>query len=65
MRIKHHKQIVAMLYDEWDLGKIKSHAKGKTCAWIYWFEILSQAEKIIIDKQNRNVIGVCGYTKWN
>lgn len=65
MRIKHHKQIVDMLYKEWDLGKTASKAKGKTCAWIYWFEILSEAEKIVIEKMNSNIIGVCGYSKWN
>lgn len=42
-----------------------SKAKGKTCAWIYWFEILNEAEQIIIEKVNNKVIGVCGYTKWN
>ena len=65
MRIKHHKQIVDMLYNEWDLGKKSSNAKGKICAWIYWFEILNEAEQIIIKKENNNVIGVCGYSKWN
>lgn len=65
MKIKHHKQIVDMLYNEWDLGKRSSNAKGKICAWIYWFEILNEAEKIIIEKVNDNVIGVCGYSKWN
>jgi len=65
MRIKHHKQIVGMLYNEWDLGKRSSKAKRKTCAWIYWFEILNKAEKIIIEKRDNNVVGVCGYSKWN
>ena len=65
MRIKHHKQIVDMLYNEWDLGKKSSKAKGKICAWIYWFEILNEAEQIIIEKENDNIIGVCGYSKWN
>lgn len=65
MKIKYHKQIVEMLNKEWDLGKTASKAKGKTCAWIYWFEILSEAEKIVIEKDNDKVIGVCGYTKWN
>lgn len=65
MRIKHHKQIVDMLYNEWDLGKINSKAKGKTCAWIYWFEILNEVEQIILEMDNNNVIGVCGYSKFN
>lgn len=65
MKIKYHKQIVDMLYNEWDLGKKSSKAKGKTCAWIYWFEILNEAEQIIIEKEDNNVIGVCGYSKWN
>lgn len=45
MRFKHHKEIIDMLYNEWDLGKKNSGAKGKTCAWIYWFEILGESEK--------------------
>ena len=65
MKIKYHKQIVDMLYDEWDLGKKSSKAKGKTCAWIYWFEILNEAEQIIIEREENKVIGVCGYSKWN
>lgn len=65
MKIKYHKQIVDMLYNEWDLGKRSSEAKGKACAWIYWFEILNEAEKILIEKQGDKVIGVCGYSKWN
>lgn len=64
MKMKHHKQIVDMLYKEWDLGKAASKAKGKTCAWIYWFEILSEAEQIIIEKVDDNIVGVCGYSKW-
>ncbi len=65
MKIKYYKQIVDMLYKEWDLGKTVSNAKGKTCAWIYWFEILSEAEQIITEKKDGNVIGVCGYSKWD
>lgn len=65
MKIKYSKQIVNMLYNEWDLGKKSSNAKGKTCAWIYWFEILNEAEQIIIEKQDNKVVGVCGYSKWD
>lgn len=65
MKIKYHKQIIDMLYNVWDLGKKSSEAKGKTCAWIYWFEILNEVEKIIIEKQDNRVVGVCGYSKWN
>jgi len=65
MRIKYHKQIVDMLYNEWDLGKGESNAKGKTCAWIYWFEILNEAEKLILEKQDNKVVGICAYSKWN
>ena len=49
MKVKDHKQIVDILYKEWDLGKTASKAKGKTCAWIYWFEILSEAEEVITE----------------
>lgn len=65
MKFSEHTQIVDMLYNEWDLGKESSKAKGKICAWIYWFEILKEAEQIVIEKENNKVIGVCGYSKWN
>ena len=63
MKIKHHKQIVDMLYKEWDLGKKSSKAKGKTCAWIYWFEILNEVEEVITEKKDNNIIGICAYSK--
>ena len=59
------RQIVDLLYDEWDLGKKASQAKGKICAWIYLFEILEESEMIILEKQNKEVIGVCGYSKYD
>lgn len=59
------KQSVDMLYNEWDLGKISSRSKGKICTWIYLFEILEETEKMIIEKENGKVIGICGYAKWN
>lgn len=65
MKVKHHKEIVDMLYNEWDLGKKASHAKGKICAWIYWFIILGESEKTVIEKKNNKVIGVGGYAKWH
>lgn len=65
MSFKEMKQIVNLFYDEWDLGKSASKAKGKVCAWIYLFEILEESEKIIAKKDNDKVIGVCGYSKWN
>lgn len=65
MKFKYHKQIVDILYKEWDLGKTASKAKGKTCAWIYWFEILSEAEELVTEKINDTIVGICGYTKWN
>jgi len=64
MKIKETKRIVNMLDQEWDLGKRKAKAYKKTCAWIYWFDILSEAEKIIVKKDNGSVVGVCGYTKY-
>lgn len=54
-----------MLYNEWDLGKKSSEAKGKTCAWINWFEILNEAERLVVEKRDNKVVGVCGYSKWN
>lgn len=64
MRLKHHRQIVDLLYQEWDLGKSASGARGKTCAWLYWLEILSEAEHLIIETRAGNIVGVCGYSKW-
>lgn len=65
MKIKHHKQIIEMLYNEWDLGKVEANVKGRICAWIYWFGLLSYAEKIILEKHNDNIIGLCMYSKWS
>lgn len=59
MKFKNHKQIVDILYKEWDLGKTASKAKGKACAWIYWFEILSEAEELVTEKINDTIVGVC------
>ena len=64
MNLIEMKQSVNMLYDEWDLGKTPSHSKGKVCAWIYLFEILEETEKMVIEKDNGKVIGICGYAKW-
>ncbi len=65
MKLKYYKQIVNMLYEEWDLGKKSSRAKGKTCAWIYWLSLLSEVEQLVIETQDDKVIGVSGYTKWS
>lgn len=64
MKISEMKQVVDLLYNEWDLGKKSSQAKGKVCAWIYLFEILEESEKIILKKDDKKVIGLCGYSKW-
>ena len=65
MKYKEKKQVVDMLYNQWDLGKTRSHAKGKTAAWIYLYEILEESEEIVLEKVNGEVVGVCGYAKWN
>lgn len=65
MKLSEMKQAVDMFYDEWDLGKKASKSKGKICAWIYLFETLEESEKIIIEKDNNKVIGICGYSKYN
>ena len=65
MNLIEMKQSVDMLYKEWDLGKTPSHSKGKVCAWIYLFEILEETERMVIEKENGKVIGICGYAKWN
>ncbi len=64
MKFKYHRQIVDMLYHEWDLGKSASGARGKTCAWLYWLEILSETENFVFEIQGREVVGICGYSKW-
>lgn len=64
MKLIEMQQVVDLLYNEWDLGKRSSLSKGKVCAWIYLFEILEETEKLILKKNNNNVIGVCGYSKW-
>ena len=65
MNLVEMKQAVDILYNEWELEKTPSHSKGKICAWIYLFEILEETEKMIIEKDNGKVIGICGYAKWN
>ena len=65
VKIKDMLNAVDLLYNEWDLGKFASRAKGKICAWIYLMEILEESEKIIVEKENSDLIGFCGYAKWN
>ena len=65
MKPSEMKQIVNMLYNEWNLGKKEAKAKGKICAWIYLFEVLEETEKVVLEKENNKVIGMCGYAKWN
>lgn len=65
MNLKEMKQVVDMFYEEWDLGKTPSHSKGKICSWIYLFEVLEETEKMVIEKEDDKVIGICGYAKWN
>lgn len=59
------KQIVNLLYNEWDLGKTPSKSKGKICSWIYLFSVLEESKKIIIEYDNNKVIAVCGYSKFD
>lgn len=65
MNLKDIFQAVNLLYDEWDLGKQPSGAKGKICAWIYLMAILEESEIIITEKTKKKLIGFCGYAKWN
>lgn len=65
MNLVEMKQSVDMLYDQWDLGKAPSHSKGKICVWIYLFETLEETEKMVIEKEDSKVIGICGYAKWS
>lgn len=65
MKLSEMKQIVNMLYNEWNLGKKEAKAKGKICAWIYLFEVLEETEKVVLEKEKNKVIGMCGYSKRN
>ncbi len=65
MKFKEYRQMADLLYNEWDLGKKQSQAKGKTCAWIYLFQILEETEELLVEKEQEKVIGICGYAKWN
>ena len=57
-------KMVDLLDKQWDLGKEKSGAQGKICAWLYLCEILSEAEKVYIKVENRKFIGYSAYSKW-
>ncbi len=65
MNVKEMKQAVEILGKEWNLGKKEAEAEGNICAWIYLMEILEESEKIITYKENGELIGFCGYAKWN
>ena len=65
MTFKEMRNVVNLLDNEWDLGKTPSKSKGKICAWVYLFEILEESEVIVIEKEYKKVIGICGYAKWN
>ena len=65
MNVKEMKQAVEILGKEQNLGKKEAEAEGNICAWIYLMEILEESEKIITYKENGELIGFCGYAKWN
>ena len=65
MRISDMFQVVDMLYNEWDLGKKASMAKGKICAWIYLMDVLEETEVMVIRRHKNRLIGLCGYAKYN
>lgn len=65
MLIFNLRKMANLLYDEWDLAKEKSKSKGKTCAYIYLFEILNESEKIVIKKEDNKLVGFAGYSIWN
>ena len=65
MNIKEMRQAVEILGKEWNLGKKESEAEGNICAWIYLMEILEESEKIITYKEDGELVGFCGYAKWN
>lgn len=59
------KQAVKLLANEWNLGKKESGATGNICAWIYLFTILEESEKIVTYKDERKLVGFCGYSRNN
>jgi len=65
MRLRDIRQIVNMFSQEWDLGKKTSGGKNNVCAWIYFCDIMAESEKVIIKRKDKQVIGICGYAKWN
>lgn len=65
MRLRDAKQIVNMLATEWDLGKKSSGGIGNINAWIYFCDFMADTEKIVIERKYKQVIGICGYAKWN
>ena len=64
MKIWDFPQAIDLLYKEWDLGKTSSKATGRVCAWRYLMCILEESEEIIVYKENKKIIGFCGYAKW-
>ena len=65
MHYSEMKQAVKLLANEWNLGKKESGASNNICAWIYLFTILEESEKIISYKDEKKLIGFCGYSKNN
>lgn len=65
MNYSEMKQAVKLLANEWNLGKKESGASNNICAWIYLFTILEESEKIISYKDEKKLIGFCGYSKNN
>lgn len=65
MRYKDMKKAVELLEREWNLGKKESGASGKICAWIYLMGILEEAEQFTYYRENGNLIGFAGYSKFN
>lgn len=49
------------------MGSRKKSSGGKrnVCAWIYLCDIMAESEKVIIERKDKQVIGICGYAKRN
>ena len=62
MKYNEMKQAVNLLAEEWNLGKRESEAEGNICAWIYLIDLLEESEKIVTYKDEKKLVGFCGYS---
>jgi ribosomal protein S18 acetylase RimI-like enzyme len=64
MKFKDWKVFVDIVHEEWDLGRKKSKAEGKICAWLYLFETLSTSNELIVCYNEDEIYGFAGYDNY-